>query len=547
MRSELVRIYKVVHTWTGLLAGMALFIAFYAGAITLFKEPLARWASPPSVTQALALEDVPSVMTRVIAEHPEAARDLRVYLAPEAPKERLEWDVPHAGADEHDNLSVRHFRATVEGGVPRAEELRRTHLPEFIDVLHRVVGLPVDRDELRWFMGVVAALYGVALFSGVVILVPSLVKDLFALRVGPNLKRMWLDAHNVVGILSLPFHVVMAVTAVIFAFHDGIYGLQDRIIHRGKLTATFQGGKPPADAKPRDPAKMLPPAEIAARVTAIAPDFEPEMLQYMQVTGPRAMVRVWGHDPKHVAFRFMGGIAMVDPYSGRVVSADYLPGRQNAATLTLSSVFALHFATFGGAPVKWMYFCLAMLGAWLFYGGNLLWVETRRKKASKRAGGAIPAQRRDTRLMASATVGVCLGAVSGISATIAAAKWLGHARDPNPWHERVYYAVFLGAIAWAFLRGPARAAVDLLRLAVATTLAIPVTSLVAVLVPALGMWAHRSTWGVDATALVLAFAFARMLRATRRRVAEGPADSVWSIHAPPAVAASPADAEPDAA
>lgn len=47
MRAEFVRIYKSVHTWTGIIAGMALFIAFYAGALSIFKEPLARWASPP--------------------------------------------------------------------------------------------------------------------------------------------------------------------------------------------------------------------------------------------------------------------------------------------------------------------------------------------------------------------------------------------------------------------------------------------------------------------------------------------------------------------
>jgi hypothetical protein len=48
MRSDYLRIYKSVHTWTGILAGMALFIAFYAGALTIFKDALARWSSAPS-------------------------------------------------------------------------------------------------------------------------------------------------------------------------------------------------------------------------------------------------------------------------------------------------------------------------------------------------------------------------------------------------------------------------------------------------------------------------------------------------------------------
>jgi hypothetical protein len=27
------------------------------------------------------------------------------------------------------------------------------------------------------------------------------------LHIGPNLKRMWLDAHNLIGVASLPFHL----------------------------------------------------------------------------------------------------------------------------------------------------------------------------------------------------------------------------------------------------------------------------------------------------------------------------------------------------
>ncbi|HRO60621.1 MAG TPA: PepSY domain-containing protein, partial [Burkholderiaceae bacterium] len=65
--------------------------------------------------------------------------------------------------------------------------------------------------------------------------------------------------------------------------------------------------------------------------------------------------------------------------------------------------------------------------------------------------------------MAAATVGVCVGCVAGISLTLAAAKWLpGRVDDMAAWHVGIYYAVFFACIAWALLRGPARAAVPLL-------------------------------------------------------------------------------------
>lgn len=537
MRSEIIRVYKAVHTWTGILSGMALFIAFYAGAVTLFKEPLARWATPTAADegQLVPLSEAHALLSATLATYPQAARELEVHVQrSNASPDLVTWKVPKEDADEHDQLSAQRFaaRATPDGTV-RAEPVQRTQLAEFIDVLHRVVGLPVDNDLHRTFMGVVAGLYFLALASGFVTLLPSLVRDLFALRVGPNLKRMWLDAHNIVGLGSFPFHVVMALTAAVFAFHDPIYAVQNRLIHDGKLSAAFRPPSAAGSDQPRDPATMVSPSEIVQRVQAIAPDFEPTVLRYLRSKGPNPTVFVFGHSTRgSIEQRALGGLAMVDPYSGQLISTAYLPGQQSVSEAVLSSLFALHFGSFGGVPVKWMYFVLALLGAWLVYSGNLLWIESRTRKAKKSiALGAIPAQRRDVRLLASATVGVCLGAVCGISSTICAAKWLhGHVGDLNEWHRIVYYAAFFSAIAWSFYRGAARASVELLRAAAILTLGVPLTTLMAALVPALGMWADAEVLGVDLTALALGLAFVVLARKVARRVDTGRRDSVWSAH-----------------
>jgi len=530
MRTDFVRIYKSVHTWTGILTGLALFIAFYAGALTVFKEPLARWVAPPGETRAVTVDEAPQLIARTLAAQPGSARDFTVYLddAEHLPG-RLGWQVRNAGVDDHDESATRHFAATLAGdGSVEVRQYQPAELPAFIDTLHRVVGLPFDNDPSRWLMGVVAALYALALISGVVVLLPSLVKDFFALRVGKNRKRMWLDAHNLVGIVSLPFHLVMALTSVVFAFHDGIYDLQDKLIHGGQWSTAFQRSLPAVDAAPRDPGQMLAPRELVARARELAPGFRPEALQYQQVSGPRAVVRVWGKDPAAVSPRARGGFLALDPYSGRVVSRDFLPGQQSTANLFVSSFFALHMAAFGGTAVQWMYFLLGLAGAWLFYSGNLLWLETRRRKQAGKAT-EVPAQRRDARLMAAATVGVCLGCICGISLAIAGGKWL-HVLAGIDAPRSLYYVAFFTCLGGAFAAGAARAAVPLLWLACALTLAIPLTSLLGVLLPDSGLWAHESlaSLGVDATALAGAGALALLARATARRIAVAPADSVWS-------------------
>ncbi|PLK49663.1 PepSY-associated TM helix domain-containing protein [Uliginosibacterium sp. TH139] len=547
MRSDYIRIYKTVHTWTGILTGMALFIAFYAGALTVFKEPLARWAAAPVAALEVPLAETPALIAKTLAAHPGAAKGFQLNLKPaEHEPARLSWVEREEGQDDHDTLNGRHYRATLDAqGNALISESQPSQLAEFIDILHRVVGLPFDTDPNRWLMGVVAALYALALVSGVIVLLPTLVKDFFALRLGKNLKRMWLDAHNVVGIISLPFHIVMAITAVVFAYHDGLYALQDKYLHSGRLANAFNQQRPAAKPAPRDPADMLPPVTLLERAQALSPGFEPSSLQYVNLAGPRAMVRVWGSDPAALAPRAMGGFVALDPWSGKVLSRDFLPGAQDAANTTLSSFFALHFATFGGTPVRWMYFLLALAGAWLFYSGNLLWIESRRKK--QRQGEALPGQRLDTRLLASATVGVCIGCIAGVSLTIACAKWLhGHVADLNAWHWYVYYGVFFASLAWAFWRGAGRAVVPLLWLAALATFCIPLTTLLAWLIPGLGLWASSSlaALGVDLTALAGGLGLVWMARATARRVRLGADDSVWSARpAEPTPASAPAPNE----
>jgi hypothetical protein len=161
----------------------------------------------------------------------------------------------------------------------------------------------------------------------------------------------------------------------------------------------------------------------------------------------------------------------------------------------------------------------------LFYSGNLLWIESRRKLERRTDA---PRQRPAAYFMAALTVGVTLGCMAGISATLAAGKLLnGRVADLSAWHARIYYAVFLASIAWAFVRG----SLELLVLTTGATLLVPLASAVGWLFPSTGMWFEPAAAGVDVCALIGAGCFAWMLRATAKRAATGRQDSVWGYSA----------------
>lgn len=72
--SDILKVYKDVHIWIGIVCGLMLFVAFYAGAITMFEKPLERWATPPPTLAAPPpLQQADALVAAVLAAHPQAA------------------------------------------------------------------------------------------------------------------------------------------------------------------------------------------------------------------------------------------------------------------------------------------------------------------------------------------------------------------------------------------------------------------------------------------------------------------------------------------
>jgi uncharacterized iron-regulated membrane protein len=522
MRSDVVRLYKVVHTWTGITAGMFLFIAFYAGSITVFAEPLARWSSSPAPVRLTSLAQSDELIARTLAVRPDAAKEFTLHLGDtEDVWARLTW---RKGKDDKTPWSADISSA----GDLRLAQSYRSSLADFVDNIHRTAGIPGANDIGETVMGVVSAVYAVALVSGLIVVLPSLVKDLFALRIGPNLKRMWLDAHNVVGVVSLPFHIVIALSAVVFCLHEPLYDTLDYVVYDGRLKSIMAASNPfNAIKKDERPASMLPVNALLDRVKTAAPSFVPVEMRYRNAGLRGASVQVWGYDTRYMTRG--KGFAVLSPVTGEIANADYLPGREGTWTGVVATFFALHFATFGGDAVRVCYFLLGIAGAFLFYSGNLLWIESRRR--IERRNGGLVTQKTSARLMSAATVGVCLGAICAISITIVAGKWLnGRVANIDVWHNGAYYFVFVASVLWSFLRGAAAASVELLWLAALATAALPLMTLASWMFPALGMRpsASMAALGVDFVALCSALCFVWMARATARRVEYGPPDSVWA-------------------
>ena len=474
--SHLLKTHLPLHTWCGVVSALFLIVCFLAGALTLFLDDLNRWAAPPppSVMSAPDARQQAQLLD-YMAAHPEITTTFTLHL-------RTTADAPAPLSWERDGEQ---FWATRDAnGQWRRFSAPLPALGEVLDDLHRTAGIPGAVGG--YTMGVVAVLYALALISGTVLLLPRLKRQLFALRPEGGRRRAWLDLHNLLGLTALPFHLVIAITTAVFVFY-------------APLEQAMRALSPAADTDVAEAAgqgELLPPATLLARAQAFVPALQAERMVFDALDDrAEALVVVLGGTATGGRRLYVA----LNPYGGALRYRNSGGSFYHAAS---DAFAALHFGNYGGYPLRWLYFVLALAGAVLFYTGNLLWL-------GKRARG----ERRDVRLLAALTVGTSCGTICGMATMLLTARFqpllplaaetLAHAS---------YYLPFLAANAYALRRG-AGATAALLCVSIALLCAIPATTGLA----AVGWlpFAPRLLLPVDATALLLAltlYPFARKAR-----------------------------------
>ena len=224
IRSDILRTYQSLHTWTGIVAGLVLFIGFYAGSLSMFEDEISYWATPP-VHHLPPIEGdlYDELIAKALAQSPKVEQQFKINFDQDFSP--MTWYEKGGGRGLTLNDVLMHATLSPQGElVTHAEP--SNELGNLIDMLHRTAGIvgKVGHEDLGVLvLGVACVLYFLALVSGIIFLLPTLVKSFFALRKGKGANRLWLDTHNLVGVISLPFHFIIAWSVIVFAFHDVLY------------------------------------------------------------------------------------------------------------------------------------------------------------------------------------------------------------------------------------------------------------------------------------------------------------------------------------
>jgi len=199
-----------LHTWSGLVVGWVLFFMFLTGTFGYFDTEIDRWMRPEvplertSVSQQAAIE---LGIGRLQEVAPDAAQwTLYPPSGRDVPNINLYWSGvpglgPQSGSEVLDNETGKPIDARDTGGGQALYQLHYLlrYLPSTL---------------AYWIVGACSMLMLTAIVTGVVVH-KRIFRDFFTFRPSRG-RRSWLDFHNMLAVLALPFHLMITYSGLVF-------------------------------------------------------------------------------------------------------------------------------------------------------------------------------------------------------------------------------------------------------------------------------------------------------------------------------------------
>ncbi|AVS77431.1 PepSY domain-containing protein [Paracidovorax avenae] len=413
-----------VHTWAGLVLGWLLFAIFATGTLSFFKSEFNLWMRPEMHGLAPASADVADRAQAALHRHSPGVTQWIMRL----PDERL----PAVTVLWRDSAKGRFQTLLMDPATGESIGTRDTMGGEFFYRFHfelRTANQSRWALEGRWIVGVATLLMFIALLTGVVTH-RRIFKDFFTFRPTKGGQRAWLDAHNVSGVLALPFYLVITFSGLMI-FHTlympaGIAAAYatPKGTDSQAYFAEMQGDEPGARSARRargaaEAAAPLPPLDLATMVAGAHRTWGDARIGNISARrdADGTVVEVTRHDGDRLQYgparlRFDGAtarqLALIDP--------------QTPAIKTYRVIYGLHLARFAGPGMRWALFGFGVLGSLMIASGLVLWSVKRRAQSQRRSADAgLPF---GERLVASLNVGLMGGLPLAVAAFLAANRLL---------------------------------------------------------------------------------------------------------------------------
>ena len=430
------RTFWAYHAWAGIAVGLALHLMFLCGAITLFRGPLGVWEEP---VQHRAARDTLATSPQVLLDRGLAAIGDR----PAIPR-RLWLGVPQGEAGvarfQYSDATTAAWRA---GWIDPSGRFtpEREPLVTFLYHLH-YLALP-GLAGLSYLAGFLALAFLLTIATGVLIHLKDLGRQLWQFRPATGRRVLWSDMHKVLGVMGLPFQIVVCYTGALVVFGPVLLTAMSGPVFgrdRGAISQVVWK-EPVVSGAPVVPghAAVRSLDDVLRIARAEVPGFRPLAFGVQDLGGKRPLARASGLLDGEGDMTAAN--VLVDLSTGAVLQVD-TPATDLASHATRRWLSGVHFAYFGGGAMRVVLAVLAFAACATILTGNWIWL------ARKRAVGAAGRPH----LLARLTAGIGAGSVVAVAAMFVASRVLPMGFAGRSLAEQaVFGGVLAACVAWAMV------------------------------------------------------------------------------------------------
>jgi uncharacterized iron-regulated membrane protein len=359
-----------LHTSLGLVVGWVMFAIFFAGTVAVFRQEIDYWMRPelhvvvpPQTAAAIGQQALEKLA-------PRAVRWTIELPSHRVPALRVTWQ----------NTTAERAQGQYLDSAGRTLTPRDTRGGTMIYRFH--YGLLLGTTGM-WVVGAMGMAMVIALISGVIVHA-KIFREFFTFRPKQAAPRSFLDAHNVSGVMVLPFSLMIAYSGLVIwwfiwmpaGWQVGYDG--DRLAFFKEMTPAGFSAVPPSSAA----ATLTPLGALIARAEGDAPSGHPLIVSSVSVSNPNTtgaridVTRVsdnamWGQSDQ---LRFDGVTGAALDRKAEVGSSGYVMHR----------VFRIiHEIKFADATLRWLYFLMSAVSCAMIGTGMMLWAVKRRARHVK--------------------------------------------------------------------------------------------------------------------------------------------------------------------
>ncbi|WP_416422589.1 PepSY-associated TM helix domain-containing protein [Pseudomonas sp. App30] len=358
-----------LHTWAGLVFGWLLFAIFLTGTLSYFKDEISHWAHPE------------------IAAYPlDAAASLghaQAYLQAHAPQASVWYiTVPDARQPEiglmYPDATGTFQQVSLDAHSGQAVTARESMGGEFFYRFHFQLQLPYPWG--RWLASLCALVMLATLVSGI-ITHKKIFKEFFTFRPRKG-QRSWLDGHNAVGVLVLPFHLMITYSSLVI-FMTMLLPANILAQYGSQTAAVFAELMPTSNvpAAANQPAPLVPLADLYAQFREHAPGSHLGLVEVDHPGDANASVIFGRHGADRIVHQIGQGLVF-DGVSGALRADSQV---SSLPLVIAGGLYGLHMGHFAGAGLRWLYFLAGVGGTAMIGTGLVMWLGKRQLKHTKSA------------------------------------------------------------------------------------------------------------------------------------------------------------------